>query len=124
VLPAFAAGNVFAGGAEPSRFDHDAVRHPAPIRPQLTQRPDGWYLTLTGDPGWSLAPRRVVTTDLLGVAHVPGLPYENTDGSPIEVGADYLHRQRETGNPYPGPFERPAARPIRVWPKQQDVKRR
>lgn len=117
VLPAFAAGNVFAGDAVPSRFDHDAVVHAAPIRPQLTERSDGWFLSLDADPAWSATPRRVVTSGLLGSAAVPALPYENADGTPIAVDTDYFAAVRDSENPYPGPFERPVPGPVRVWPK-------
>jgi hypothetical protein len=119
VLPAFAAGNVFSVPAVPSRFDHDAVQHPRPIRSTLTQRPDGWYLTLDGDPGWSTTLRPVVTTALLGIASVPGLPYENADASPLSITTDYLGDPRRRGDAHPGPFGGLITDAIRVWPKRR-----
>ena len=116
VLPAFAAGNVFANAAVPSRFDSDAALHSAEVRPQLVEQSDGWYLTLSGDSEWSSTSRRVVTTEGLGAAGITGLPYENRDGTPIDVDTDYFGDPRDTRNPYPGPFDRSVSEPVKVWP--------
>jgi alpha-N-arabinofuranosidase len=58
-----------------------------------------------------------VTTRLLGTANIAGLPYENTDGSPLKIDTDYSGKPRNKTNPTPGPFERPGdgALRIRIW---------
>jgi alpha-N-arabinofuranosidase len=48
-----------------------------------------------------------VTTELLGKAKIPELPYENPDGSPLKIDTDYFGKQRNEANPTPGPFENP-----------------
>jgi alpha-N-arabinofuranosidase len=60
---------------------------------------------------------KLVTTELLGKAKIPGLPYENPDGSPLKVDADYLGKQRNPVNPSAGPFENPGtgAVVLKVW---------
>ena len=51
--------------------------------------------------------RKLVTTDLLGKAVIPNLPFENADGSPIRLNTDYFGKKRDEANPFPGPFELP-----------------
>jgi alpha-N-arabinofuranosidase len=50
------------------------------------------------------AETQIVTTELLGRAAVPDLPYTNSDGSPLRIDADYFGDERD-GAPTPGPFE-------------------
>ena len=59
-----------------------------------------------------------MTTDVLGTAVVPNLPFERSDGTPIRIDTDYLGKKRNNANPSPGPFEDPGAGPLRlkVWP--------
>jgi alpha-N-arabinofuranosidase len=121
--PCTVAGSVYANGAQPSKFDTDALLKPdfdAGVK--LTQKPDGaWYLTLREDPVWRTHQRRnLVTTDLLGKAKIPNLAYDNADGSRLMLDTDYFGKKRDANNPYPGPFEDPlgvGVREVRVWPK-------
>ena len=46
-----------------------------------------------------------VTTATLGRARVPGLGYENPDGSALEIGSDFLGNPRSKTRPTPGPLE-------------------
>ena len=107
-LPCFAADNVFTQGSQPSKFDRDALLLPH-FDPgvTLTEKPNGWYLTLTEDPAWRTAVvRPPVTTKLLGKALVPGCAFENPDGSPLRLNTDYFGEKRSAKNPFPGPFEK------------------
>jgi len=120
-LPCFAAGNVFTKGSQPSKFDAEAVLCPD-FDPgvALTEKPDGWYLTLAADQAWRTAQtRQLVTTKLLGQTQVSGCAYENPDGSPLRVNTDYFDKKRSAKNPFPGPFEIKASgtQTVRVWPK-------
>lgn len=77
------------------------------------------YLELAMDKGWVTEQQRVlITTASLGKAIVPGLPFENADGSPVRIDTDYAGKKRDIANPSPGPFEiRSSERQkIRVWP--------
>jgi alpha-N-arabinofuranosidase len=38
-------------------------------------------------------------------AIIPGLAFENPNGSPIRIETDYFGRKRNIVNPSPGPFE-------------------
>ena len=120
-LPVKMDGNVFLGGAKPSKLETDPL-----VRPdfdpalKLVEAPDGFYLELAFDPTWPARTRPLVTTALLGRAAIPDLPYERADGTPIRITGDYLGRTRNEANPSPGPFENPGTGQIRlrVWPTE------
>lgn len=119
VLPVTAMGNVFTQGAKPSKFDKE-VFVKANFNPgiTLTQKADGWYLTLACDPAWATEqPRKLVTSELLGKAVIPDLPFENPDGSSFKIDTDYFGKKRDASNPFPGPFENPSAGSLtfKVW---------
>ena len=122
-LPVFMAGNVFLNGAKPSKHESDPIVQPD-VNPDLSLReePKGLYLRIALDKAWTQQRRRLVTTDQLGKAHGPDLPYEQADGSPYRIDRDYFDRSRDSANPFPGPIEPRQADEwkhgvwVRVWP--------
>ena len=62
-----------------------------------------------------------MTTELLGKAVIPDLPYENRDSSPLKVSTDYFGKNRHELNPFPGPFEisESGKQSLKVWPVGQ-----
>ena len=120
MFPCFAAGNVFTEGTQPSRFDADPVlAQDFNAGVALTQKADGWHLTLDTDNAWrDEAKCKPVTTKLLGRAKVPGCAYENADGSRVRINTDYFGKKRDKKNPFPGPFEISGSgtQTFKVWP--------
>lgn len=117
-----AAGNVYLGPARPSTSDRGAVVD-AEFKPRfkLEEKPDGWWLEMAVDPAWiSKQKRAVVTTELLGKAKIPNAAFEQPDGKPYKLDADYFGKKRNAQNPAPGPFEFTSERTIRlkVWPRK------
>jgi alpha-N-arabinofuranosidase len=113
------AGNVFLKGARPAKAEQNPLVQPQ-FDPEikLVEENDGTYLHLTLDKALAEKPgRQLVTTDLLGKAKVPDLPYEHPDGSPLRIDTDYLGKKRPEKNPTPGPFENPSQGRLvlRVW---------
>ncbi len=106
-FPVFMDGNVFLNGAKPSKHEaNPLVGRDFDPAVALRLAEDRVSLEIRLDSAWAAArARRLVTTELLGRAAIPNLPYENRDGSPLQVGADYFGAQRNTANPFPGPFE-------------------
>jgi alpha-N-arabinofuranosidase len=107
-LPVRMEGNVFLKGAKPSRHESAPVVKPefdAAIK--LVGKPDGFYLQLTPDGIFADRARRMVTTEILGKAAIPDLPYEQADGSPIRIDRDFFGKKRNASGPTPGPFESP-----------------
>jgi hypothetical protein len=123
-LSCFANGNVFTQGASPSKFDVNTLVGPD-FDPgvKLIEKGGGWYLILSlGRDLASEQARRVVTSQLLGKAHVSGCAFENADGSPLRIDFDYFEKKRKAANPFPGPIEikGDGEHMFKVWPKAQD----
>jgi alpha-N-arabinofuranosidase len=118
-LPVWMDGNVFLKGAKPSRHEKDPLVKPE-FDPtlKLVEKADGFYLEVTFDKAWAgERTRKLVTTELLGKATVPNLPYEQPDGAPIRVNTDYFGKSRNETNPTPGPLENAGTGPLtlKLW---------
>ena len=107
ILPVFMDGNVFLKGAKPSKHETDSIiQQDADPNIKLLVKDEGVFLHINLDKTWSEKQvRRLVTTELLGKAKIPNLPYVQPDSSPYRIDTDYFGRKRSTGNPSPGPFE-------------------
>jgi alpha-N-arabinofuranosidase len=120
-LPMFMGGNVYLNGAKPSKHESDPLVLSA-VDPgiKLLEKSDGFYLNIDCDKQLPLHQRRLVTTELLGKAKSPNLPYMDYDGSTLKIDIDYFGNKRNTNNPYPGPFDEPKEEKqlIKVWPKK------
>lgn len=119
-LPVYMDGNVYLGHARASKHEEkplvDRGFNPGLV---LVKQADGLYLQGVFDPAWSAEHnRKTVTTELLGKAMVPDLPFENRDGSPLVLDKDYFGAVRNKANPFPGPFERveDEQQSLKVWP--------
>jgi len=119
-MPSWTSGNVFLNKAQPATFDKSPLRRPE-FDPgiQLIEKSDGLYLQITLDRAWAEQTLRpLVTTDLLGKAKIPDLPFEQPDGSPYRLGTDYFGKKRNDASPFPGPFEikEGEKQVLKVWP--------
>jgi alpha-N-arabinofuranosidase len=119
-LPVRMAGNVFLKGATPCALETNAIIKPDfDPAPTFFREKNDIYLEITLDKSWAAGRKRqMVTTELLGNAAIPNLPFENADRSPIRINTDYFGKKRNESNPFPGPFENPKAgrSRFRVWP--------
>ncbi len=99
-------GNFYFAGAQPYRTETNSVIQPA-LSPKLRLTTSDHTTVLESDFGTALqqASPTPVTTERLGRALIPNLPYEAADGSPIRFETDYFGRQRDSLHPMPGPFE-------------------
>jgi len=118
-LPVWMDGNVFLKGARASRHEANPL-----VRPEfdpaikLVETAVGFDLELTLESAWAAArTRALVTTERLGKASIPNLPWEQPDGAAIRVNTDYSGKPRNEANPLPGPFENPGAGRLvlKVW---------
>lgn len=117
-LPVLAEGNVYFKNAKPCATETNFLDQSG-FDPEIkiVEEGDGVYLEMTLPPSLRNAQRPFVTTKLLGNAIITGLPYENVDGTPLQIGRDFLGKQRNPANPFVGPFEDPGKGriKIRVW---------
>jgi alpha-L-arabinofuranosidase len=115
-LPMKMAGNVFLKNAKPCAKENAPLLRPE-FDPDLQiAEMNGEYKTeITLDKAWATNRRRdLVTSDVLGNAVIPDLPFERADGSPLRIDKDFSGRVRDASNPFPGPFERPEGGRIAV----------
>jgi hypothetical protein len=116
--PLQTGGNVYCNGARPYFAETKPVAQPG-FNPGVRIVDEGArvFLELKTSPEWKRAETTLVTTGRLGKARIPGLAYENADGSPLTVDTDYLGQKRTGARPSPGPFENPGEGEVRlkVW---------
>lgn len=107
--PVFMGGNVFLGGSRPGRFETNPLSSPGYEHGlKFTQEGDSAYLQIALDKAWRTArSRSIITSEMLGKASVANAPFEQPDGKPISISADYFGKPRNAGSPFPGPFEQP-----------------
>ena len=86
----------------------------------LLEKENGLYLQVDSDEAWGQRERSIVTTELLGKAKTPNLPYLNYDGARLTIDVDYFGEKRNTRNPSAGPFDesKEGSQTITVWPKK------
>jgi len=116
--PLQTGGNVFYNGARPyGKETHAATVAAEDPGFKLVQEGSDFWVQFTPGPELKRADTAQVTTALLGKAKVPGVAYENPDGSPLKISTDYFGKKRSKGDPTPGPFENCGAGPVRlkVW---------
>jgi len=115
-LPVWMAGNVFFKGAKPSKHEAAPVLA-AETDPgvALSLEDAHFYLRATfGDALTKGDNRKLITSELLGKASVPGMSFANPDGSPISITEDYFGTKRNPSNPTPGPFENIGPEPLKL----------
>ncbi|MFV1968026.1 MAG: right-handed parallel beta-helix repeat-containing protein [Pirellulaceae bacterium] len=121
-LPLQADGNLYLPGAVPCRGETRYVQL-SKFEPnvRIAREEDGVYLHLTLPAAGPDAKHQLVTTELLGKARIPDLPYANPDGTPLRIDIDYFSRKRNEQNPSTGPFEDPGTGEVRlkVWRNRQ-----
>ena len=108
-------GNVYYNGARPyAKEVKPLILLETDPNPMLTENENGVYLQITLGLTLGQATTELVTTRLLGKAKVPGLAYENPDGTPVQIDTDYFGRKRNLNTPTAGPFENPGVGPLRL----------
>jgi hypothetical protein len=111
--PLQTGGNVYYHGALPyAKEAHPLVlpdRNPA-LR--LAEENGRMILRLTLGKSPRDARTTFVTSEFLGKAKTPGLPYVNPDASPLRINTDYFGKKRNGRSPTAGPFEALGAGPL------------
>ena len=112
-FPLQTGGNVYCNGARPSSKEAKDVTLPG-VDPKARIEDEGQvvYLRLAWERAMRNPNTALVTTELLGKAKIPGLAYENPDGSPLKIDTDYFGKRRNGAGPTAGPFENPGAGPL------------
>ena len=114
------SGNVFLNGAAPAKAASHALTI-AETQPdiEVTQTQNDVYLRITLNRAWSeQAQAQLVTTQRLGTAVIPNLPYVQPDAASYRIDTDFFGNARNLEHPSPGPFEtvEDGQQILKVWP--------
>jgi alpha-N-arabinofuranosidase len=117
-FPMFTGGNIYFDKAAPYHQEKDAVcatEKGGPIT--IVEEGKAVYLQTEALKGVRNPAAQIVTTERLGLAKTPQLPYVNADGSPITIDFDYFGNPRSAEAPLSGPLEKPSAGSLKlkVW---------
>jgi hypothetical protein len=106
VFPVISDRNVYLKGAKPCTKETNRIERPD-FDPgiQIVEQGENVYLHITLDKSFKSLNNKLVATELLGKAMIPGQAFENPDGSPLMIDTDYFGRKRNKANPSAGPFE-------------------
>ena len=101
-------GNIYLKGARSYMKETTYIENKA-FDPEIKieQKENSAVLHITLDPSFWEIKNQLVTTQLLGEAVIPELPFENPDGSALIIDKDYFGKNRDTANPDAGPFANP-----------------
>jgi len=121
-LPMQVDGNAYFKGAQPyAKETNYLAKADFDPKAEIADQDGNVYLYITLDKSVKTLNNKLVTTQLLGKALIPGQAYENPDGSPLRIDTDYFGKNRNAKNPTPGPFENPGEGRLvlKVWPVGQ-----
>ena len=117
-FPLQTGGNVYYHGARPYSEEAKHIEQAGgDPKVRVVEEGRNVYLHLTLGQAVQKSGAKLVTTELLGKAKIPGLPFDNPDGSPVKIDTDYFGKRRNEASPTAGPFENPGAGPLplKVW---------
>jgi hypothetical protein len=116
--PLQTGGNVYFAGARAYFQEEGALNlSGANPKPEVVEDGERVYLQLEMPAEVRTAATRLVDTELLGMAKIPNLGYENADGSRLVIDRDYFGKARKATAPFAGPFEDPGqgSLKLKVW---------
>jgi alpha-N-arabinofuranosidase len=117
-FPLQTGGNLHYNGARPySKEANPRTLSGSDPKVRVVEEGERVFIHIDLGPALKQAGTHLVTTALLGKALISQLAYENADGSPLAVDADYFGKQRNKANPTAGPFENPGQGnlKLKVW---------
>lgn len=114
-LPMYCGSNLYFGDAKPYRQEQDSVvcAEQKPLIKLVTAE-DGIYLEFDFGDKISEVNTKTITTDFLGIAFEPELPFEKPDGTPLCIETDFFGNVRPEGKMSVGPFEGLGNGPTRI----------
>ena len=116
-FPVFANQNVYMNGAQPFPKEKNFLELETDPKIRVLEEGENVSVRFDFDSKINRFKTSTVTTKMLGEALIPNLPFENPDGSQVKIDYNYFGTKRKTGNPTPGPFEKPkkGENQLEVW---------
>lgn len=116
-LPVYASGNVYMNDAQPLRGEENAITPDQNSQIKISHKNGNQILEMIFPQEILDMKNQMIHTGMLGKAKIPGLMYENPDGTALQIDTDYYGKKRNLKNPVTGPFANPDAGKIKkkVW---------
>lgn len=114
--PVYVKNNCYLEGAGAFDREPENFKSSVPANARIVQKEDGTYLELDVPGELFSLNTKIYGTEDLGLPRIVGAPYDDPDGKPIYIDADYLGEKRNS-TPVPGPFEglKPGHNVIKIW---------
>lgn len=114
--PVYVKNNCYLEGAGAFDRERENFKSSVPANAKIVQKEDGTYLELDVPGELFSLDTKIYGTEDLGLPRIVGAPYDDPDGKPIYIDADYLGEKRNS-TPVPGPFEglKPGHNVIKIW---------
>ncbi|MCA1759442.1 MAG: hypothetical protein LC658_06710, partial [Bacteroidales bacterium] len=116
-LPVTANGNIYLNEAQPFPGEKNFLQLETNPEIRVLEQDENVSFLFDFDSKINRLKTSTVTSELLGKAIVPNLPFENPDGTSVKIDSDYFGTKRNSGSPTPGPFEKleKGENRIKVW---------
>ncbi len=114
--PVYVKNNCYLEGAGAFDREPENFKSSVSANARIVQKEDGTYLELDVPGELFSLNTKIYGTEDLGLPRIVGAPYDDPDGKPIYIDADYLGEKRNS-TPVPGPFEglKPGHNVIKIW---------
>jgi len=105
-LPNMASGNIYYNGAKPLKEEKNSIERPD-YKPlfEIEESETGVFLNLTLDDAPSKTITQVIASKDLGITFISEAFFENPDGTPYYLDADFFSNKRNNEKQSPGPFK-------------------
>lgn len=118
-FPVFIASNLYFNLALPFEREEGSIEDRT-FNPQaeILEENGRVYLQISINSSFESVDAEIITSENLGIAFQPEVPFVNVDGSDIRIDTDILGSPRDTENPMVGPLENLApgkSHKIRIW---------
>lgn len=118
-LPMTVNGNVYLNKAIKYKQEKDKLVLDYNPDIKIEEKGNEIFLKMNFDKQISKMKNQTITSELLGKALIPDLPFVNPDDTPFKIEKDFLGNEKNEKNPTAGPFEKPGSGiiSVKVWEK-------
>jgi len=98
-------GNIYMNGANLFIGEKNYLESSVNPEIKIVEKDSSYFLEITNDKKIKEVKTQKVTTERLGLAVIPNLPFLTFDGKPLTIDKDFFGNKRNIKKPTPGPFE-------------------
>ncbi len=119
-LPVKTENNLYINGAVPFKNGiNEKLINNSNIDFRVEEKEDGTYVSLKANYDFSKTESKIISSFSFGDAMVPGVVFDNEDGTPVLFSTDYFNKTRERNRNIAGPFTNLGSgeNKLKLWPK-------